>query len=227
VLEGLDERWWPVRHQWGIIRCDHENFHGRQEQERTGRYIAFGVAGQFHGYKPNYFTLPIQTNLFTWAVLHAHSRNRAGVVEIRGTDPRRRPDINFKYYYDGDQSVADKDLQAIVDGVTYVRKLMDDAKGETINESWPGRDKYPNGSPALKELLKYQTWGHHACCTAPIGKVIDGDFRVLGISNLRVVDASVFPDIPGKFIMLPIYMISEKAALVIATQAKTLKPCAA
>jgi choline dehydrogenase len=47
--------------------------------------------------------------------------------------------------------------------------------------------------------------------------VLDKDFRVIGIrdQNLRVVDASVFPKIPGYFIVLPIYLIAEKAADVI------------
>jgi choline dehydrogenase len=35
------------------------------------------------------------------------------------------------------------------------------------------------------------------------------------VSNLRVVDASVFPRIPGFFIIVPIYMVSEKATDVI------------
>lgn len=37
-------------------------------------------------------------------------------------------------------------------------------------------------------------------------------------ANLRVVDASVFPKIPGYFIVLPIYLIAEKAADVILRQ---------
>ena len=37
--------------------------------------------------------------------------------------------------------------------------------------------------------------------------------------NLRVVDASVFPKIPGYFIVTPIYMVSEKAADVIMEDA--------
>jgi choline dehydrogenase len=39
---------------------------------------------------------------------------------------------------------------------------------------------------------------------------------VRGVSGLRVVDASVFPRIPGVFIVTNIYMVSEKAADVIA-----------
>jgi choline dehydrogenase len=42
--------------------------------------------------------------------------------------------------------------------------------------------------------------------------VLDSKFRVKGVDNLRVVDASVFPKIPGFFIVSSIYMISEKAA---------------
>jgi choline dehydrogenase len=35
---------------------------------------------------------------------------------------------------------------------------------------------------------------------------------------LRIVDASVFPKIPGYFIVLPIYLIAEKAADAILQQ---------
>ena len=36
-------------------------------------------------------------------------------------------------------------------------------------------------------------------------------FVVRGTSNVRVVDASVFPKIPGFFIVTAIYMVSERA----------------
>jgi choline dehydrogenase-like flavoprotein len=41
--------------------------------------------------------------------------------------------------------------------------------------------------------------------------VLDSRFRVRGVKGLRVVDASVFPKIPGYFIVSAIYMVSEKA----------------
>ncbi len=77
----------------------------------------------------------------------------------------------------------------------------------------------------LKEWIKQEVWGHHASCTCPIGPdgdkmaVLDSAFRVRGVSGLRVVDASAFPKIPGLFIAVPIYMISEKAADVILADA--------
>ena len=45
--------------------------------------------------------------------------------------------------------------------------------------------------------------------------VLDTNFKVRGIENLRVVDASVFPRIPGLFILSSVYMISEKASDVV------------
>ena len=53
--------------------------------------------------------------------------------------------------------------------------------------------------------------------------VLDSRFRVRGVRNLRVVDASVFPRIPGIFIVTNIYMISEKASDVIAEDNQNLK----
>jgi choline dehydrogenase-like flavoprotein len=50
--------------------------------------------------------------------------------------------------------------------------------------------------------------------------VLDPNFRVRGIRNLRVVDASVFPKIPGFFIVTSVYMIGEKAGDVIAAAAR-------
>jgi choline dehydrogenase len=49
--------------------------------------------------------------------------------------------------------------------------------------------------------------------------VLDSRFRVRGTKGLRVSDASVFPKIPGYFIVTPVYMISEKATDVIAKDA--------
>ncbi len=45
--------------------------------------------------------------------------------------------------------------------------------------------------------------------------VLDSQFRVRKVAGLRVVDASIFPKIPGYFIVSNIYMASEKAADVL------------
>jgi choline dehydrogenase len=79
----------------------------------------------------------------------------------------------------------------------------------------------------LRDFIQNEAWGHHASCTNKIGAdddpmaVLDSRFRVRKTQALRVVDASVFPKIPGYFIVTAIYMISEKAADVIIEDAGT------
>lgn len=52
--------------------------------------------------------------------------------------------------------------------------------------------------------------------------VVDNQFRVYGKKNLRVVDASVFPRIPGYFIVTSVYMIAEKASDVLLADARRI-----
>lgn len=73
----------------------------------------------------------------------------------------------------------------------------------------------------IQDYIKNTAWGHHASCTCPIGAdgdpmaVLDSSFRVRGVSGLRVVDASVYPRIPGTFTLLSTYIVGEKAADII------------
>jgi len=69
-------------------------------------------------------------------------------------------------------------------------------------------------------------WGNHACGTCKIGAdgdrlaVLDSRFNVRGTTGLRVVDASVFPKIPGFFILSAVYMIAEMASDMILADAR-------
>jgi choline dehydrogenase-like flavoprotein len=52
--------------------------------------------------------------------------------------------------------------------------------------------------------------------------VVDSELRVIGVDGLRVVDASVFPDLVGGNIDAPVIMIAEKAADIIREKAPLL-----
>jgi choline dehydrogenase-like flavoprotein len=181
--------------------------------------FCMALLADFRGYCPGYSERFVkELNTLTWVVLKGHSRNRTGTVTLRSADPRDMPDVDFNSFGEG----GTDDLTAMADGVEFVRKLTAPLKAGGAKEIWPGEEFHGDG---LTAFIRANAWGHHAACSAPIGErehggVLDGDFRVHGVDGLRVVDASVFPRIPGFFIAAPIYMIAEKAADVILEHAK-------
>lgn len=199
--------------------------------------FVFGLPGYFKGYEPGYSKRTTQDKQhFTWAVLKAHTGNTAGSVTLRTTDPRDVPEINFRYFDEGstDKDQDIDDLYSVVEGVKFARSI-----GKTTDllmtlsggyeEVFPGPDVETDEE--IADFVRKEAWGHHASCTCKIGAdsdptaVLDSQFRVRGTLGLRVVDASVFPKIPGFFIVAPIYMISEKATdVLLADLGETRKP---
>jgi choline dehydrogenase len=202
----------------GIIKRSHRDL------PDPDLYI-FGLPGFFAGYKPGYSKLfEHHHNRFTWAILKARTNNR-GCVRLASANPWDTPDINFQYFGDGRRQ-DDPDLEAVVSGVKFVRSMNSHLSrlGVIRQEEVPG-PRFESDDE-LREFIRNEAWGHHASCTNKIGSdsdpmaVLDSRFRVRNTRSLRVVDASVFPKIPGYFIVTPIYMISEKAAEVIMEDSK-------
>lgn len=179
--------------------------------------FVFGGPVNFRGYFPNYsYNATKLHDWFSWAILKAHPRNAAGSVTLRSADPLDMPEIVFNYFQDG----ADEDLQAIYEAIELARDAYERQLVPTI-ESLPGNTT--STEEEVKQYIRDGTWGHHASSTCPIGTdddeyaVLDSKFRVRGVSGLRVVDASVYPRIPGTFTAVSTYMVGEKAADVILT----------
>ncbi|KAL9630627.1 MAG: hypothetical protein Q9164_006323 [Protoblastenia rupestris] len=191
-----------------------------------------GAPAIFRGYYPGYASdAVIEKRQWTWITLKAHSRNNAGTITLRSANPRDMPLINFNSFDAGvtDDGADTKDLQAMVEGMKFSRDLFPEPGlinllgVPSFTEEWPSNNITTDEE--WKTFVKNEAWGHHASCTCPIGKtgdeansVLDSNFKVHGVDGLRVVDASVFPKIPGFYIVTPIYMISEKAADVIIAE---------
>lgn len=195
------------------------------DKKEPDLYI-FGLPGFFRGYKQGYSKeFERYHNRFTWAILKARTNNTAGRVTLRSAAPWDTPKIEFKYFSEGNDPNGE-DLEAVLEGVEFVRNMNQRLQklGLIANEQVPGPDYQTED--ATREFIRNEAWGHHASCSNKIGAdddpkaVLDSRFRVRGTQGLRVVDASVFPHIPGYFIVSAVYMISEKATDVIVEDAE-------
>lgn len=192
---------------------------------RAPDLFVFGLPARFEGYYPGYSAeLEQHHDYFTWAVLKAHTVNRAGEVLLRSDDPREPPRIVFHYFDEGTDTEG-ADLDAVVEGVRIARDIMRRAGDLVAEEVSPGPSV--ETGEELRGWIRDQAWGHHASCTCPMGpagapgSVVDSRFRVHGAARLRIVDASVFPRIPGFFIVTSVYMLAEKASDVILQDAQS------
>jgi choline dehydrogenase-like flavoprotein len=179
--------------------------------------FAMALPTRFEGYFPGYSKwLHEHPDFLTWAVLKAHTRNRAGTVRLRSANPCDMPEIDF-HYFDPADDPQGGDVHAVVDAIKFVRHVMAPLvrSGAVSAEKVPGPEV--DTDAALARYVRDNAWGHHASCSCAIGApdqggVVDSRFRVHGTRGLRVVDASVFPRIPGFFLASAVYMIAEKAA---------------
>ncbi|KAF2187866.1 GMC oxidoreductase [Zopfia rhizophila CBS 207.26] len=175
----------------------------------------FCGALSFEGYWPG-FPKDYGHSEYECAIVHIGPHSQAGTVLLRSSDPRDMPEINSHFF----DKNADTDLTAILDGVKWARNAFD----RVPKGLGPWKEVHPCPSPNTnctdveqKEFIRLQAYSHHATSTCQIGgdndkmAVLDSKFRVRGVKNLRVVDGSAFPKVPGAFPVLPTFMLSEKA----------------
>ncbi|KAJ7340809.1 hypothetical protein DFH08DRAFT_1012999 [Mycena albidolilacea] len=149
--------------------------------------------GFFHGFQDE---LASTYNALAAIVLKAHPSTR-GVVKLTGNHPQ--------------------DPLQIEKPIKVARSIVEHPKITQHVEA----QLFPGPDEEIDDHILEHMFGHHACCTNPMGTdddpnaVLDGNFKVRRVNNLRVVDISSWPNVPGWFVTTPTYMISEKAADVI------------
>ncbi|PSN70350.1 alcohol oxidase [Corynespora cassiicola Philippines] len=126
---------------------------------------------------------------------------------LRSTDPRQVPEINLNFF----TQRVEEDLRALADGFELLISAYN-------NTGFAYRIISPNPEVELGQAFMDEASSHHAACSCrmgpandTVGSCVDSKFRVHGVQNLRVVDASVFPRIPGAFPNGPTFTISQKA----------------
>jgi len=141
-------------------------------------------------------------------VLHPKSR---GWVRLRSADPQQSPRILNNMYAEPD------DMAAMLRGIRLSRELYAQKPLADIvsGEITPGPAARTDDELAA---VVRREGGHrsHPGGTCKMGNdpmaVVDADLRVRGISGLRVIDASIMPDLPTGNTNVPSIMIGEKGA---------------
>lgn len=124
-------------------------------------------------------------------------------------------------------------MGAMIDSVAWVRRVFASLPapyGPIVPTEPPcnagiNAQGYCNDPEEDRKFIYEQTFGHHPVGTCKIGKktdrmaVVDSKFRVFGVKDLRVVDASVFPVSPGGFPVLPTFMVGQKGSDTILADA--------
>jgi len=145
------------------------------------------------------------------SLLHPASR---GEVRLRSVDPRMPPIIRYNFLNEP------SDLAKLREGVLIARDIA--CRGSLA----PFRGSELEPGPAVRSDREIDEWIRrtvvtvsHPAGTAKMGTdaaaVVDPQLRVHGIEGLRVVDASVMPDLVAAHINAPVLMIAERAANMI------------
>jgi choline dehydrogenase/4-pyridoxate dehydrogenase len=139
------------------------------------------------------------------ALLRPQSRGR---VELSSADPRTPLRIRQNFF------AAEDDLKPLRAGIRMAR----DVGRQSPLAPFIDKELAPLGTDTEIDAHIRATGitVHHPAGTCRMGTddaaVVDSELRVRGVAALRVVDASVFPDLVGGNINAPVIMIAEKAA---------------
>jgi len=145
--------------------------------------------------------------------LHAspnHPKSR-GSITLNTSDPYDYPKILFNYLEHED------DLKQTIEAIGIARNIL----GQNSMKPFAGKETGPGSDIQTYELYedyirsKAET-AYHPSCTLKMGiddmAVVDEKLKVHGIDNLRVVDASVMPEITSGNLNAPTLMIAERAS---------------
>ena len=145
--------------------------------------------------------------------LHAspnHPKSR-GSITLNTSNPYDYPKILFNYLEHED------DLKQTRECIHVARKILSQPslKPYSGKEIGPGSDA--QSDEELNEYIRSNAeTAYHPCGTLKMGidkmAVVDENLKIYGLENIRVVDASVMPEIPSANLNAPTLMIAEKAS---------------
>lgn len=134
-----------------------------------------------------------------------------GRIHLRSRDPRQHPSILFNYMS------CEQDWQEFRDAIRITREIMN----QPALDAYRGRELSPGlnlkSDAELDAFVReHAETAFHPSCSCKMGEddlaVVDGQGRVHGLEGLRVVDASIMPEIITGNLNATTIMIGEKIA---------------
>jgi choline dehydrogenase len=197
--------------------------------------IAAGTSGAFFKTSPRLASPDIQIHFIPFSTdkmgekLHPFSGFSASVCQLRpesrgslrikSADPSQPPEIRINYL------ATETDRRAFIDGLKILRGILaaPALKPYSVEEVYPGSKVVSDGD-LLEFCRKTGSTVYHPTSTCRMGNdplaVVDQRLKVRGIEGLRVVDASVMPDLMSGNTNAPTIMIAEKASDMILEDAR-------
>ncbi len=142
-----------------------------------------------------------------------------GCVSLASADPMAPPLIDTNFLSEQD------DVDRLVRGFKLIRKITQ----QPALASLGGRESKNSAAALTDKEIEAFVRNNADCAYHPVGTcrmgngpmdVVDAQLRVKGIKGLRVVDASIMPDIVSGNTNAPTIMIAEKAADMIKASAR-------
>ncbi len=136
-------------------------------------------------------------------------------MRLASADPFAPPRFRFNHLED------EEDRRELRDGIRITRDVVRQAPMDPFRgaEIAPGEHVASDAEIDAFARAKVET-SHHPSCTCRMGldelSVVDGDARVHGIERLRVVDASIMPNVVTANLNATVIMMAEKLADAIA-----------
>lgn len=139
-----------------------------------------------------------------------------GSVSITSADPTQAAQIKPNYLS------TERDEEEALQGARLARHIMNAPELREITENEMAPTDAAHSDAELMDYFRNNCGSiYHHCGTAAMGpdartSVVDGTLKVHGVEGLRIVDASIFPNITSGNINAPTMMVAEKGATLIA-----------